>query len=171
MPKVTPRDRAAAAAEIQRLFKAGFSRYEVGRRLNINPGTAWNIAHQRPSETKPTGVGARTAIAVKPNIIPRDPMRALREYGNVLVDPANERSRTALGRYWNAMKAAREKGDWSKLDEFRGKSIQVVEKGRRVKLVLVTDPAVLRRLENADQLDPSDIAPLSWLRRAAGVVR
>lgn len=157
MPKkpLTAQQREQAAAEVRRLFAMGLTRREVGRRTGLPEGTAWNIAHQRPSETKPTGVGARSAAAVLKSARTPQSMPLPRDYGTVYIDPASVGGRSKLGRYWNAIDNWR-KGDSTLLDQFKGKSIMVADKGKRQRLEFVTDPAILRELDNRHQLTPGE---------------
>ena len=178
---ITTQQKANAAAEIRRLFAEGYSRYEVGRRTGVNPGTAWNIAHKRPSEKKMTGVGPKTARAVIANIETDPQMRVLRSYGSTWMKPATPRDATRLGQYWNAVQTARgdldkktgirKAGKWGPLKAFRGKHVWVVEKGKRVRYDLITDPEIIKKLEDQGKLDPAEVSrkgKKKRLRKARG---
>ena len=165
MPKpITSQQKATAAAEVRRLFAMGLTRQEVGRRLGIPEGTAWNIAHQRPSEIRPTGVGARSAASVLRNARKPQSMPLVREEGTVYVDPASWGGRSKLATYWNAIDNWR-KGDSSLLQTFKGKYVLVADKGKRQRLYYVTDPAMLRDLDNRHQLTPREFYHKATVRR------
>jgi hypothetical protein len=82
-----------------------------------------------------------------------------REYGTVAVSPANQRSRTLIGRYWYGLREAKA-GDRSYLEKYCvGKKVQVIdEKGRKFWLPLITDKEILKRLDDEGQLDVQAIA-------------
>jgi transcriptional regulator with XRE-family HTH domain len=157
MPATPSKERAER--EIRRLAAQGFSQYEIGRRTGISRGQVFNILRGR------TGVGQKSVRAVLENVRRDQSMLVLREYGSVWTQPANAANRSLLGSYWNAVKVAREKGDWGPLQKLRNRSVVVVEKGKRVKLELVTDPATLRDLENKHQLEPIEVTSYG-LRRS-----
>ncbi len=168
MAKTTAEQRELATREIRRLFKAGYSRTEVGRRTGVNPGTAWNIAHRRPSEKRMGRAGAKSAKSVAANIESDPKMRVMRGYDTIWMKPATLRDSSTLGRYWNAVQTARgdtdmktgirRPGDWGPLKEFKGKSIWVVEKGKRVRYDLITDPKIIKKLEDRNKLDPAEVS-------------
>lgn len=168
MAKVTTRQKELATAEIRRLFKEGYSRYEVGRRTGVNPGTAWNIAHRRPSEKRMGRAGTKSAKAVIANIESDSKMRVMRGYDTIWMKPATPRDSSILGEYWNAVQTARgdtdkktglrRPGDWKPLKQFKGRGVWVVEKGKRVRYDLITDPEVIKKLEDRNKLDPAEVS-------------
>jgi len=96
-------------------------------------------------------------------------MLLLRDYGNVWVQPANAANRSLLGSYWHALGVARETGDWSLLKKYKNRSVTVIEKGQRGRLKFVTDPGILRELEDRHQLDPKEVTRYDLRRAKRGI--
>ena len=154
-----PSKQQVAVREIQRLLDRGFGQREAARQLGVSRGQLFNILHGR------TGVGKQSATAILANAGQKQSMLVFRDYGQVWVQPATWANRSLIGEYWEAVKRAREKGDWSRVEELRGRSVTIIDKGKRVRLKLVTDPDMLRQLDDAGQLDPLEVAKYG-LRRA-----
>jgi lambda repressor-like predicted transcriptional regulator len=148
-----------AEREIRRLQAEGFSQREIARRTNVSRRQLRDILSGR------RGVGEKTIAAVIESRKTGQAMLLLRDYGSVWVQPANAANRSLLGSYWHALGVARETGDRSLLEKFKNRTVTVIERGRRGRLKLVTDPAILGRLEDQHQLAPKEVTHYD-LRRA-----
>ena len=162
MARITEKQKQTTEREIRSLLAKGFSQRESASRLGISRGQLFNIFHHR------TGVGPKSAAAVKANAGQDQRMLVLRDYGAVWVDPTNKFNRSLIGGYWDAVGKARRENDWSPLEKFKGRSVTIIDKGQKVRLKLVTDPNTLRRLEDQSQLDPIEVARYGMRRAKRG---
>lgn len=125
-----------------------------------------------------TGAGPKTARAVIANIETDPQMRVLRLDRSVWMKPASPRDATRLGEYWNAVQTARgdvdqktgirRPGNWGPLKKFRGKHVWVVEKGKRVRYDLITDPKIIKKVEAQGKLDPAEVSRKGKRKRLKG---
>jgi transcriptional regulator with XRE-family HTH domain len=152
VPVVNMSKAPIARAVLEKLQAQGFSQHEIGRRTGISRGQVFNILSGR------TGIGKQSVKRALESKTIKDEMLLLRDFGGVWVEPANWKQRQWIGQHWNAVKDAREKGDWSGLENLKNRRVLVIDKGKRQYLSLVTDPEMIKKLEDAGELEPVEIA-------------
>jgi len=153
-PKVSAKVQAETL--IRSLSEKGFSEREIARRGSVSRATVWNVLNP---EARRGGVRESAAGEIAKNLRHNEKMSLLRDYGTVWVEPANKRERSKIGSYWRAVRVARESGDWKGLEKYRGKSVTVIDKGKRSKLKLMSDrdQEAFAKLEERHLLKPDEI--------------
>jgi len=153
-PKVSAA-KTRAETLIRTLADMGFSEREIGRRGVVSRATVWNVLNP---EAHRGGVREKEAKSIVGRLKRDQRMFLVRDYGSVWVEPTNKRERKKLVAYWDAVDLAR-KGDWSGLEKFRGKTVTVLDKGKRGKLKLLDDRdrKAFNRLKDLNLLTPDEI--------------
>jgi hypothetical protein len=153
-PKISAA-KTRAETFIRTLAEQGFSEAEIGRRGGIARATVWNVLNP---EAHRGGVRESKAKSVVGRLKRDQRMFLVRDYGSVWIEPTNKRERSKLRAYWDAVDLAR-KGDWTALEEFRGKTVTVLDKGKRGKLKLLDDRdrKAFDRLKDLNLLAPDEI--------------
>jgi len=140
---------ASGAIDLIRSMQSdGLSVREIARRTGLGKSTVHDVVKGK------YGVSTKRAESVGERVASYRGMLAVFPTDVRFVDPATARDRTLLGRYWHEIRIWRQLGDDQQLAKFTGKTIRL-RGGERIPLI--TDPTVLRRLDDASRLTPDEI--------------